>query len=339
MDIRELLVTRDIVMQQVGVLKTSQKRVLLSLASIVFIIQGCDTATAPSQKYSSEEVSSIYSKIAKRYLERGYLKSDASFQDASLTADILARNFELIALHDEYQLRRGRFVASQTPAKVRRWHVPIRMKLHFGASVSARQKSEDIKDILEYTARLERITGHPISLAEDDINFNVFIINAEEQQAAGPMLRETLPGIREAVVRAVTNSPVEILCAAFTLPNARTYEYAQAIVFIKAEHTGIMRRSCIHEEFAQAMGLVSDSREARPSVFNDDEEFAMLTYHDELLLKILYDKRLKTGMSISEARPIVRLIAHELVDEIYVQPIPSEGKQSPARVAQEEASS
>jgi hypothetical protein len=75
-----------------------------------------------------------------------------------------------------------------------------------------------------------------------------------------------------------------------------------------------MRKSCIHEEMAQSLGLTNDSKSARPSIFNDDEEFALLTRHDELLLKILYDKRLKPGMNNKIALPIVRQIAEELMD-------------------------
>jgi hypothetical protein len=75
-----------------------------------------------------------------------------------------------------------------------------------------------------------------------------------------------------------------------------------------------MRLACIHEEVAQALGLVNDSPTARPSIFNDNEEFGLLTLHDELLLKILYDDRLTPGMSAAVAAPIVRQIASELVD-------------------------
>jgi len=63
---------------------------------------------------------------------------------------------------------------------------------------------------------------------------------------------------------------------------------------------------------AQSLGLSNDSKVARPSIFNDDEEFALLTKHDEILLKILYDRRLKPGMNNIEARPIVTKIAQEL---------------------------
>jgi hypothetical protein len=89
--------------------------------------------------------------------------------------------------------------------------------------------------------------------------------------------------------------------------------YARAIALIRAELPPLLRRSCLHEELAQGMGLANDSPAARPSIFNDDEEFAELTRHDELLLQILYDPRLAPGMTEAEALPIVRVIAAELL--------------------------
>ena len=48
---------------------------------------------------------------------------------------------------------------------------------------------------------------------------------------------------------------------------------------------------------------------ARPSIFNDDEEFALLTTQDELMLKMLYDPRLQPGMDAAQAAPIAPIIA------------------------------
>ena len=62
----------------------------------------------------------------------------------------------------------------------------------------------------------------------------------------------------------------------------------------------------MHEELAQGLGLANDSPAARPSIFNDDDEFALLTRHDEILLELLYDPALKPGMTPDEARPILR---------------------------------
>ena len=65
------------------------------------------------------------------------------------------------------------------------------------------------------------------------------------------------------------------------------------------------------------MGLANDSPDARPSIFNDDDEFALLTTHDEKLLSILYDDRLAPGMSLEQARPVIRILAREQTGRIY----------------------
>ena len=71
-----------------------------------------------------------------------------------------------------------------------------------------------------------------------------------------------------------------------------------------------MRQSCVHEELAQGLGLADDSPQARPSIFNDDDEFALLTTHDEELLRLLYSPELVPGMTADQARPIIhRLLA------------------------------
>jgi hypothetical protein len=74
-----------------------------------------------------------------------------------------------------------------------------------------------------------------------------------------------------------------------------------------------MRRACIHEEIAQSLGLTNDSHLARPSIFNDDDEFATLTSFDEILLQILYDYRLRSGISRQEASEYVRQLAKDYI--------------------------
>jgi len=73
-----------------------------------------------------------------------------------------------------------------------------------------------------------------------------------------------------------------------------------------------MRRACFHEEIAQSLGLTNDSHLARPSIFNDDDEFSTLTKLDKILLNILYDNRLKSGIVRNEASQLVRQIANEI---------------------------
>lgn len=94
-----------------------------------------------------------------------------------------------------------------------------------------------------------------------------------------------------------------------------TGEIDHVFIFIRAELPAAMRHSCIEEEIAQAMGLIRDDDDVRPSLFNEDEEFALLTEHDEYLLRILYDPRIRPGAGRDEAIPIARKIARELLPD------------------------
>src|SRR5690606_1703046 len=88
-------------------------------------------------------------------------------------------------------------------------------------------------------------------------------------------------------------------------------EYVSAVAVIRAELPARLRSSCIHEELAQGLGLANGSPRARPAIFNDDEEFALLTVHDELLLEMLYDTRPRPGMTPADAAPLLEGIAAE----------------------------
>ena len=115
-----------------------------------------------------------------------------------------------------------------------------------------------------------------------------------------------------AALRLFTNLPRDIHCLVVAFAAAPgSASYGRAVALIRAEHPGLMRSSCIHEELAQGLGLANDSPAARPSIFNDDDEFALLTTHDAHLLGMLYDRRLQTGMTLQSARPTVRTLAAE----------------------------
>lgn len=79
------------------------------------------------------------------------------------------------------------------------------------------------------------------------------------------------------------------------------------------------RRHCLLEELVQAMGLPNDACHYRPSLFCEDDRVFELTPADRLMLKALYDPRLKAGMSRAEALPIVRQIVAELMPGLALQ--------------------
>jgi hypothetical protein len=71
-------------------------------------------------------------------------------------------------------------------------------------------------------------------------------------------------------------------------------------------------RACIVEEMTQLMGLPNDSFDIAPSIFNDDDEHLDLTWQDELFLRVLYDRRVRSGMTRAEFAIVARQILDEL---------------------------
>lgn len=258
-------------------------------------------------------IARYFARIEAQRRAEGLLRTDVEAPDLPFTPADLVENFVRIALYDEYQMVGGRPVARATPSTLRRWQEPVRMRLEFGASVPPDIRDRDRREVAGLAARLGRLTGHPVSLGRGGGNFHVLVLSEAERRAIGPRLRELVPGIDDATVRIVTEMPLETFCLALAFSRGGDDVYTDAVTVIRAEHPDLTRRACYHEELAQAMGLPNDSLRARPSIFNDKAEFALLTPHDELLLRILYDPRLRPGMREAEARPIVTRIVAELM--------------------------
>lgn len=186
------------------------------------------------------------------------------------------------------------------------------MRLEFGVSVPAETRAADAAQVARYAQRLSRLTGLSITTGASNPNFTVLVLSEAERRAMGPELQRLAPGISPAALRAVVDMPRSTLCLVLAFSDGGA-EYTRALAVVRAEHPDLLRLSCYHEEIAQGLGLANDSPAARPSIFNDDEEFGLLTTQDELLLRLLYDPELAPGMTFDQAEPIVRRIASELL--------------------------
>lgn len=264
---------------------------------------------APSA--ASAALATYYKRVQNDLLVRGLLRSDGGGIDTPYTSAMLARNFERIAFFDEYS--GGTLQASNGQAgKLKRWDSPVRFSVEFGASVDLVQQARDRASVSQYAARLARDTGHPIGVSATSGNFHVLFMGQDDSAYAQARVQQLVPRIDPAALRLFGNLPRSIHCLVVAFSdNPGSYTYTTAIALIRAEHPDLLRRSCVHEELAQGLGLANDSPAARPSIFNDDDEFALLTTHDSDLLGMLYDPRLTTGMSLPAARPILRTLAAE----------------------------
>ncbi len=267
-----------------------------------------ETQLRPTSE-ASAALRSYLVQVQAAQLNQGLLREDGGGPDTPFTADMLARNFERIVFFNEYaQALQGR--GGESP--LRRWDAPVRVGIVFGQSVPPSQRASDGAAIRSYARRLGQISGHPISTFGNP-NFIVIVASEDDRSDALDAAAARVPGITPESLNALRSLSRDTYCAvAAYAAGSDANTYTAAVAIIRAENPSLLRLSCIHEEMAQGLGLANDSRDARPSIFNDDDEFALLTKHDALLLKMLYDPRLEAGMSAAEAAPITRIIAREL---------------------------
>lgn len=297
---------------------------LVAAVSAAVTLAGCDIGLSPLAPASvpapaaapspeSRQLQAYYGRVESSLVSQGLLRTEAAAIDAPFTGAMLARNFERIALFEEYSEQSGRLIPRETESTLHRWEAPIRMTVEFGDSIPEENRARDRSAIIGFATRLGGIMDRSVRQVSNRANFHVFVVNEDERRALGPRLAQVVPGISDTEVRTITDLPRPSYCLVFAWDYDENGSYEQAVAVIRGEHPELLRLSCIHEELAQAMGLSNDSPAARPSVFNDDEEFALLTKHDEMLLRILYDPNLRPGMTAEEARPIVQRLADALV--------------------------
>lgn len=261
----------------------------------------------------SADLAAYYARIESERRARGLMRTDDGSSDIPVSAARLAQIWTEVALHDEYlgtnRSQRG------GPSVLRRWETPVVYRLEFGASVPAATRGADRARVESLVTRLSEAARHPMRLLPVGTpggNFHVLVLSEAERREIGPRLRALIPGIDEAAVRLVTDMPRETFCLALAFARGGGAVYTEAVAVIRAEHPDLTRLACYHEELAQGLGLAADSPRARPSVFNDDQEFALLTALDLLLLRLHYDPRLRAGWSEREALSHVYAIASEL---------------------------
>ena len=280
-----------------------------TLAAPVPLIQA-----EPSQ--ASKDLADYYARVQRNLLARGLLRTDGGGPDTAFTDTMLIRNFQKIALEDEYERGAGLKPSRGGSSAIKKWTKPIRINVEFGPRVPMDQRDWDRQQVAGYAARLGRISGHPVSLAERGANFHVLFMSEDDSALIAPRIQALVPDVNPSALRIFNNLPRAIHCVVVAFSDTvGGYDYGTAIAVIRSEHPELLRRSCIHEEIAQGFGLTNDDPRARPSIFNDDDEFALLTRHDEMLLKILYDPRLTPGMSAEQALPVVRERAMELAGD------------------------
>ena len=189
-----------------------------------------------------------------------------------------------------------------------KWEIPIRAAL-LGEGVDERAASQ------EHLADLAALTGLAIGAAPVE-TANLLIFFADDPFAAA-LRHRGLYAHRIADARSFDALLARMApggpCFGFLWggwPSGQGIDFS--VVFIRTDRGARTVQGCLVQETTQILGLLNDLDPAADSVLSDSGRQVALTEQDRLMLRLLYDPRLRPGMGWAEAEPLARAALHDL---------------------------
>ncbi len=193
---------------------------------------------------------------------------------------VAIRSFEEVLIEKD-----GREILRLKQVKVRKPHLKF-IKKHLNSLIKATKlKTEDSKK-----------TGEPPNFM---INF------VPRRQMGNPYLAKANPKLLKRLAS-------EGGCYFLVWADGTTGKIKSAIIVVNSERLLIRINHCLLEEMTQALGLPNDSNRIEKSIFSDRSRRTDLTRTDLIVLKTLYDPRMKAGLVRAEAMTVAREIIRDL---------------------------
>ncbi len=202
--------------------------------------------------------------------------------------DYVEKAFIEIAFKREY--KQGTF-------RLARWRQPIRYYIRFEKIAPSPQLTETIE---RHMRRLSHLSGHIIERAPGPLDANIQIILTQTRDYAH-QIRQRVGDYDLANLLSQSSNCM----ANFRVNWSGEITDGWAIIPADQLENGVFH-ACVVEELTQIMGLPNDSDWVNPSIANDHSAQQDLSPLDELFLKLLYDPALKPGITLEQARPILR---------------------------------
>ncbi len=215
--------------------------------------------------------------------------SPARAASDSFSTEEILRGFEKTVFGLEYRSWSWR------PYLVKKFTQPVRFYVH---NLSRRDRKAVVHRFVREIDR--RIGGLKTSITNDPAaaNFEVYVVDRSQyvsvvQRDIYKNDRAKVPG--RCLVRVVSG---------------RDGIKRSSAVIVSDEGEFLFKR-CLVEEILQGLGPMNDDKALTHSVFNDASRHSRFTVFDQIILNMLYDPRIRPGMSMKQTKPILPLVARD----------------------------
>ena len=203
----------------------------------------------------------------------------------------IVRLFETVVFGSELDPK----LASKAIAK---WQAPIRL------AIQGKPGDRHLEFLGNHAATLSNLTGLSIELVKPGAAANITVAFVSRAQ----MAKIQIGGVAQDLIERLA-APGGCYFVSWQKPVGTIIG---AAIVVNTDRDMARINHCLLEELTQSLGFPNDTDMLRPSIFSDHDYLLELSRPDVILVRALYDPRLKPGMPKVEAVKVVPAIVREL---------------------------
>jgi len=176
--------------------------------------------------------------------------------------------------------------------RIRKYEVPVRVFADGRADRKA-QIGKIVADIAAHVRHLD------IAMTDNNDNANVLVKLVRDRD----LFRTISTFYGEERAKEIKTS-LDPQCLSGFRKNEK-FEIEHSDVILTVDVSDFVFLDCAYEELLQSLGPINDTETVPWTMFNDNVSMGYFDVYDQYILNLLYDPRVKAGMTVQEAKAVL----------------------------------
>ena len=177
--------------------------------------------------------------------------------------------------------------------RIRKYDMPVRV---FADGNRPDRKAQLAKVVADIGQRVQHLD---IAMAEARDGANVLVTLVRDRD-----LFRTIKSFYGSDRAREIRSSLDPQCLSGFRKNEK-YEIEHSDVILTVDNGDFIFLDCAYEELLQSLGPINDTSSVPWTMFNDNVSMGFFDVYDQYVLNILYDPRIKAGMTVAEVKAVL----------------------------------
>jgi Protein of unknown function (DUF2927) len=177
--------------------------------------------------------------------------------------------------------------------RIRKYDAPVRV---FADGTRADRKAQLAKIVADIATRIQHLD---IAMAASSEDANVLVKLVRDRD-----LYRTITTFYGSERAREIRASLDPQCLSGFRKNEK-FEIEHSDVILTVDNGDFIFFDCAYEELLQSLGPINDTSSVPWTMFNDDVSMGFFDIYDQYILNLLYDPRIKPGMTVQEVKALL----------------------------------